>query len=160
MKKPRVYVETTIPNFYHETRTQPELVTRRDWTREWWSIAAERYELLTCTTVLEELAAGTSDRVRLRMELLRELPLLAPSPEIDEIVKIYILHRLMPSRPSSADAMHLALASLSDCDFMVSWDSKHLANPNKVTHIHRINSALNLHVPELVTPQDLLERSR
>lgn len=160
MAKPRVYVETTIPNFYYETRTQPELVARRNWTRAWWSDAAQQYDLLSSSTVLEELAAGTSDRVRLRMELLRELPLLVPSPEIDQIVEIYVLHRLMPSRPSSADAMHLALASFNHCDFIVTWDSKHLANPNKVTQIRRINSALNLHVPELMTPQDLLGRPR
>ena len=34
--KPRVYIETTIPSFYHETRTEPEIVVRRKWTREWW----------------------------------------------------------------------------------------------------------------------------
>lgn len=94
------------------------------------------------------------------MELLRELPLLIPSPTIDEIVESYVQHRLMPSKPSTADAMHLALASFSHCDFIVTWDSKHLANPNKVIHIRRINSALNLHVLDLVTPRDLLGRLR
>jgi hypothetical protein len=29
MPGPRVYVETTIPSFYHETRTAPEIVARR-----------------------------------------------------------------------------------------------------------------------------------
>ncbi len=47
MQKPRAYIETTIPNFYHETRTQPELVARRELTRVWWSDAAEQYELVT-----------------------------------------------------------------------------------------------------------------
>jgi len=27
------YVETTIPSFYHEVRTEPEMVARKDWTR-------------------------------------------------------------------------------------------------------------------------------
>ncbi|HEX2081743.1 MAG TPA: hypothetical protein VHG08_28825 [Longimicrobium sp.] len=64
MPKPRVCVETTIPNFYYETRTEPELVARRNWTREWWADAAQRYELLTSTTVFHELAKGkkTSSR--------------------------------------------------------------------------------------------------
>lgn len=160
MPKPRVYVETTIPNFYYETRTQPELVARRDWTREWWSDAAAQYELLTSSTVIKELAAGTSSRVRLRMELLHGIPLLFPTPKIDETVQAYIAHRLMPRTPSTADATHLALASFNDCDFIVTWNCRHLANPNKVIHIRRINSALGLHVPELVTPQDLLRRRR
>jgi predicted nucleic acid-binding protein len=160
MPKPRVYVETTIPNFYYERRPQPELVARRDLTRVWWEDAFARYELMTSSTVLDELAAGTSNRVPLRVALIRGLPLLLPSPEIQQIAEIYVLHRLMPSRPNNADATHLALASFYHCDFIVTWDSKHLANPNKVTHIRRINAALNLHVPELLTPRDLLGRMR
>jgi hypothetical protein len=30
MAKARVYVETTIPSFYHESRTAPDIVARRD----------------------------------------------------------------------------------------------------------------------------------
>lgn len=160
MTKPRAYIETTIPNFYYETRPQPELVARRDWTRAWWADAAAHCELLTSSTVFEELSAGTSDRVPLRMGLLRGIPLLVPNPEVDDIVAFYIRNRLMPAQPSAADAMHLALASYNGCDFIVTWNCRHLANPNKVTHIQRINAALGLHVPELVTPQDLLGRRR
>src|SRR5690349_2058018 len=54
--KPRVYVETTIPSFYHEARTSPDIVARRDWTRQWWDGARHRYELLTSPAVLDELA--------------------------------------------------------------------------------------------------------
>ncbi len=28
MTKPRVYVETTVPSFYHEVRTAPDIVVR------------------------------------------------------------------------------------------------------------------------------------
>ncbi len=40
--KPRVYVETTVPSFYYEVRAEPEMVARRDWTRQWWSRAIWR----------------------------------------------------------------------------------------------------------------------
>ena len=42
MTKPRVYVETTIPSFYHDARTTPDIVARREWTRLWWSDAGDR----------------------------------------------------------------------------------------------------------------------
>jgi hypothetical protein len=41
MPKPRVHVETTIPSFYHEARTAPDIVARREWTRQWWDSATE-----------------------------------------------------------------------------------------------------------------------
>jgi hypothetical protein len=53
MPEPRVYVETTIPSFYHEARTAPDIVARWGWTRRWWDSAPERYELVTSPAVLE-----------------------------------------------------------------------------------------------------------
>lgn len=159
MPRPRVYVETTIPNFYYETRPQPEVVARRAWTREWWADAEQRYELITSPTVFHELAAGTrSDLVKLRTALITGIPLVLPHPPIPQIVQVYLRHKLMPAKPTPADAMHLALASYNRCDFIVTWNCRHLANPNKADHIRRMNSVLGLHVPELVTPWDLLER--
>ena len=43
MKK-RVYIETTIPSFYVETRPEPDMVARRGWTREWWDTRRQHYD--------------------------------------------------------------------------------------------------------------------
>jgi hypothetical protein len=85
--KPRVYVETTIPSFYHENRTAPDIVVRRMWTRQWWDGASERYELVTSPAVLDELAGGLPDRGAKRLALVRDLPLLPIEPAIAEIVQ-------------------------------------------------------------------------
>lgn len=155
MTKPRVYVETTIPSFYHEVRTSPDVVARRDWTRQWWESAKERYELVTSPAVLDELAGGKPERGEMRLELVHGLPVLSVEPAITEIVQAYIRYKLMPADPSG-DAMHLALASYHKCDFLVTWNCQHLANANKFGHIRRINTTLGLFVPALVTPLELL----
>ena len=51
--KLKVYVESTIPSFYHEVRTEPEMIARRDWTRQWWDERSEDYELVTSVAVIE-----------------------------------------------------------------------------------------------------------
>lgn len=155
MSRPRVYVETTIPSFFHEARTSPDIVARRDWTRQWWETALERYELVTSPAVLDELAGGLPERGALRLELVRALPLLPIEPAILEIVQAYIRYKLMPADPGG-DAMHLALASFHKCDFLVTWNCNHLANANKFGHIRRVNTMLGLFVPALVTPLELL----
>lgn len=155
MIQPRAYVETTIPSFYFEVRSAPEIVARRDWTRRWWSTASGRYELVTSGAVLDELAGGLPERSAERLALVRELPLLAVSPAIAEIVQVYIRHRLMPADPAG-DALHLALASYHKCDFLVTWNCLHLANANKFGHVRRVNTMLGLFVPALVTPLELL----
>lgn len=86
------YVETSVISFFHEIRSQPEMVARRSWTRD-----------------------------------------------------------------PTGDALHLALASFYRCDFLVTWNCKHLANANKFGHIRRVNNDLGLFVPLLVTPMELME---
>jgi predicted nucleic acid-binding protein len=153
--RPRVYVETTIPSFYYDVRPTPDIVVRREWTRRWWSIAAGTYELVTSSAVLEELAGGNPEQVANRLALVRDLVLLPIEPAISEIAETYIQHRVMPADPGG-DALHLALASHHKCDFLVTWNCRHLANANKFGHIRRVNALLGLYVPALVTPLELL----
>jgi predicted nucleic acid-binding protein len=155
MSTPRVYVETTIPSFYHEMRTAPEIVARREWTRQWWHTVANRYELVTSPAVLDELSAGPSERSTKWLALVAKLPVLNVEPAIAEIVQTYIQHKVMPGNPAG-DALHLALASYHKCDFLVTWNCEHLANANKFGHIRRVNTVLGLFVPALVTPLELL----
>jgi predicted nucleic acid-binding protein len=156
MPRPRVYVETTIPNFYYDFRPSEAVALRREATRRWWATAAERYELVTSVYVHDELSAGRGAAVALRLKLLEGIGLLRASPAVDATIEVYFKHRLMPRKPP-VDAMHLALASHYGCDLIVTWNCKHLANKNKVHHIQRINTSLGLGLPRLVTPLELVE---
>ena len=153
--KPRVYVETTIPSFYHEARPEPDMVARRQWTRDWWEQTGGGYSLVTSVAVLDELDGGDFPNKEQALELMNELPLVPVEPAIVEIVQSYIRHQLMPRDPVG-DALHLALASYHKCDFLLTWNCRHLANANKFGHIRRMNTMLGLYVPLLVTPLELL----
>jgi predicted nucleic acid-binding protein len=153
MKK-RVYIETTIPSFYFESRSDPEMAARRVWTRRWWNDAAGRYELVTSVAVVEELSRGDFAAREECLRLIEHLPLVAVEPAVAEIVQAYVAHQVMPRDPVG-DALHLALASYHRCDFLVTWNCRHLANANKFDHIRRINTLLGLFVPALVTPLEL-----
>jgi hypothetical protein len=61
----------------------------------------------------------------------------------------------MPNDPVG-DALHLALAFFHKCDFLLTWNCRHLANANKFGHIRRVNVMLGLYIPLLVTPLELL----
>ena len=50
-----VYIETTIPSFYNETRKDIESLSRHHWTRKWWDEHRHDYELCTSYAVLQEL---------------------------------------------------------------------------------------------------------
>ena len=152
--KPRVYIETTIPSFYFEARTSPDMAARRLWTRHWWSKAGQAYDLVTSSAVIEELSRGAYPSKEQALALVDALPRLEVEPAVIEIVQVYIEHSVMPRDPLG-DALHLALASYNRCDFLLTWNCQHLANANKFGHIYRVNTLLHLPVPALVTPLEL-----
>lgn len=153
--KPKVYVETSIPSFYYEVRSQPSMTARRQWTREWWNAASHNYLLVTSLAVLDELIRGDFPGKAEAIDLVSDLLFVPIEPAIAEIVEAYIQQQLMPNDPLG-DALHLALASYHKCDFLLTWNCRHLANANKFGHIRRVNVMLGLYVPTLITPLELI----
>jgi predicted nucleic acid-binding protein len=155
MQKPMVYIETSIPSFYHTTRNGPAALSRREWTRRWWDAAGDEYELVTSDAVLVELRRGDYPSRESALARLAGIPLLEVTPAVLEIVQAYFRYQLMPRDPSG-DALHLALASYHKCEFLLTWNCRHLANAKKFGQIRRVNTLLGLFVPTLVTPLELL----
>jgi hypothetical protein len=153
--RPRVCIETTIPSFYYEVRTEPEMIARRNWTRDWWDSRRQAYQLVTSVAVIDELQAGTFPNQDQAVALLMDISLVPVEPAIIEIIETYIQRMVMPRDPAG-DALHLALASYHKCDFLLTWNVQHLANPNKFSHIRRINALLGLFTPALVILLELL----
>ena len=153
----KIYIETTIPSFYFETRRNVECASRRNSTRRWWDEQCHEHQLVTSLVVRDELSDPEYPAAKRRnaLALLDELPVLDLNARIDEIVQSYVENLLMPQQPT-ADAIHLALASHYGCDVLLIWNCVHLANPNKFRHIQNINEGLGLPVPAVVTPLELL----
>lgn len=151
-----VYIETTIPSFFHTARTDTRSVARQRWTRDWWREIAPSFELHSSDAVIAELRRGTLENLKKRrIELISDLNLLEVSDDVMEIATIYIDRLVMP-RGGAGDALHLALASFYSLDVLLTWNCKHLANPNKFGHIDRVNDELGLSTPLLTTPLNYL----
>lgn len=151
------YIETSIPSFYYDTRDDIQAQAMKEWTKEWWHIMKKKNAfLVTGIPVITELSEAEEPKRDNALRLIEDLPILNYDETVDQIVSVYIHHKLMPGK-SMGDAAHLALASYHKCDFLVTWNCRNIANANKFGHIRRINGMLGLFTPELVTPFLLLE---
>jgi len=83
------------------------------------------------------------------------LMILPPHDRMEEIASEYIRQFVMPRDPC-LDAYHLAMASLHQCDVLLTWNCIHLANARKFGHIRRVNQSLDLQCPDICTPAQLL----
>jgi hypothetical protein len=153
--KPKVYIETSIPSFYHETRTSAAAIARREWTHEWWETKRHLYDIFSSEAVYRELLSTPEPKKSLCLDFVKPIDYLEITNEIVEVTEIYVKNKLMPLN-AAGDALHLAIASYYQCHFLLTWNCKHLANANKTGHIQRINSMLGLYIPLLITPLELL----
>lgn len=153
-----VYIETTIPSFYHTTRKSAQSLVWRDTTRRWWDHHRTAYELVTSVAVDDELRNAPSGRGEARLQMLEGLPRLPLTPEIDRLITAYLEHQVMPAG-ALGDAAHLAIASFHAIDFLLTWNCRHIANANKFQHIEVINRRMGIPTPRLVTPYNLLPTS-
>lgn len=148
---PTVYIETSIPSFYFDTRASARVVAWRAATRSWWLHDRKRYRIVTSSFVHNELSRAPKAKAGPALQLLDDVQILDVPDRLEEVVAAYVRNKLMPA-DAVGDAAHLAMASLHGIEFLLTWNCRHLANANKVPHIRAINESLGLTIPILTTP--------
>ncbi len=149
-----VYIETTIPSAFVTRRTDPASLHRRQVTRQWWREQLSLYEPWTSENVTLELRQGNWEGQAEAISLMEPFPRLPVDEEVLAVAQRYVLERLMPV-DLAGDAAHLAFACVHEMDFLLTWNIRHLANPNKTDHLTIINRRLGLLTPVIVTPEML-----
>ena len=84
--------------------------------------------------------------------MLAGVPVLELTPEVLGVAAILVRERIMPIPAVEGDALHLAAAVVHRIDYLMRWNQKHLANPNKRTHLTVVCARLGYLAPEIVTP--------
>lgn len=153
-----VYIETTIPSAYTTTRRDAHSLARREDTRLWWGQQRANYDCFVSQEVIDELSAGDFAGCEEAIDLIADLPLLAISDDVRSVCDVYVREKLMPGPAGHGDSLHLALASYHEVDFLLTWNIRHLANPNKHEHLVVVNRRLALLTPIIVTPEMLWEQ--
>lgn len=83
------YIETTIPSFYHEVRSEPSMVARRDWTRRWFDFAVTSDRIVSSVAVLDELRRGDFSGRDDCLAMLDTIEMLELDDPVFEIVEAY-----------------------------------------------------------------------
>jgi hypothetical protein len=157
MDTPLLYIETSIVS-YLAARPSRDPVTLRNQqlTHEWWDTRREDYALFTSELVLIEAARGDPLTAKRRLALLAPITILASEEPMRALGQA--LQRGVPL-PSQAkeDALHIAAAAVSAAHYLLTWNCKHIANPQLKSKIERICATRGYTVPMLCTPRELLE---
>ena len=86
--KRSVYLDTTIPSYYFDERT--ELMYPCEITRKWWNEESGNYDIFISLETIAELNRGNYPNKNKILEFISKIKRLEPSVEISAIVDYYI----------------------------------------------------------------------
>jgi len=156
---PRVYLDASFVSACVTDRTDPNSLYRREASREWWDAQRAGHEVFVSAKVLAELSQPAFRRATDALKWIEAVPLLDLNDEVAGVASVLVREKVMPA-PAIGDAVHVAASAVHRCEYLLSWNVRHLANPNKVTHLQAICRRLGVIPPRIVTPDFLWEDQR
>jgi predicted nucleic acid-binding protein len=146
--KPRLYLDTSVfGGFYDDEfseHTIPlfERISRGEFTLIYSTITQE--ELGNAPTQVKTLVRN------LKMEFTEYVELHA---EAIELATCYIQENVV-GQTSFADCLHIALATLSKADYLVSWNFKHIVNIQRIKGYNSVNVKKGYSQLEIRSPME------
>lgn len=71
------------------------------------------------------------------------------------LADVYISEKLIPSKFKD-DAVHIAIVSTNELDFLASWNFKHIVRAKTIKGVHIINLRKKYGLIEIVSPREFL----
>lgn len=152
----RVYIETSLVS-YLTARPSRDIVIegQQQLTAEWWKTHRQRFDLYISDVVLRESARGDPSAAARRLEALDGIPVLVSDDRSDALAKLFVTRNVIPAKAAD-DAAHVALATIQEIDFLLTWNCTHIANAEVVKRMEALCSELGYRMPILCTPYQLM----
>ncbi|MHC4355631.1 MAG: type II toxin-antitoxin system VapC family toxin [Planctomycetota bacterium] len=150
MKKLHIYVDTSVIGGCEDEEFA-------DVTRQLWS----RFRTGECVMIISDLTMqeiqGAPAGVRKHLE---DIPSdyqmqIRLSSEARELADAYVAHGVV-GPGSLADALHVAIATVSGVDVLVSWNFKHIVNLGRIRLFNAVNLEQGYGLIEIRTPKEVL----
>jgi hypothetical protein len=150
----RVYIETTILSYLTSLPSRDLIkAARQQLTLEWWA-QRNRFEITLSEAVLAEIARGDSEAAARRLAAAEGLPVLRATSEARDLASALIEEMAMPAR-AAIDAVHVAIATVHGCNFLLTWNCTHIANAEMREGIESVCRNHGFRPPVICTPEEL-----
>ena len=146
-----LYLETSVVGAYLDNGDP----FRRDLTIRWWEHELMEYDAFSSVLVQREIERIAEPHRSGYLNLIKPLAQLELADEVAILAEGYI-ERGIFQRKYIADAIHVALASFHQIDYLVTWNFGHIANVRKQARLKMFNNSAGFFAPTIVTPEFLV----
>lgn len=155
MKKLKIYLDTSVISHLDAPDTPEKM---KD-TLEFWEILKQRtdIEIIISELTLREVGNCSQPKLSYLLERITELDFVTVEiTQDDKDLSIKYLESGVLKEKSLDDLTHIAVATLNDCRYIISWNFKHFVNPKTINAVLAINKINNLPEVSIVSPSMML----
>ena len=153
MEKQKVYLETTLFNYYFDVDRD----AHADTVTLFEECESGKFEPYTSDYVIQEIEDAPAVKRDKMLALIRQhnITVLAASDETDNLAALYISEGALP-HGSLVDASHIASASVNALDKIISLNFRHIVRDRTIKLTGTINTLLGYTVVDINSPMEVV----
>jgi predicted nucleic acid-binding protein len=155
MRKLKIYLETTLFNYYFDIDRD----AHADTVKLFEEIRAGKYEAYTSAYVIDELGETKEESKRSNMLALigeYNINVLDTSDEAQDLADIYINEGVIPAS-KRLDSLHISVATVNDLEYIFSFNFQHINRIKTKTMTNLINTREGYKPITITVPSEVIE---
>jgi predicted nucleic acid-binding protein len=155
MRIPKIYLETTLSNFFFADDA-PE--KKQDTIKLFQEIKDGKYIPYTSDAVLEELEKASPEKFKQMFPLVSQYSIitLPVTEEARKLAEIYVNEGIIPEKYPT-DALHIALSTVNDLDYIASYNFRHIVKLKTITMTESVNIRENYKRIGIFSPTEVVD---
>jgi hypothetical protein len=155
--KSKVYVETSVISYLTARPSRDILIAaNQQVTQEWWQERRPKFDVYISQLVEQEISSGDAEAVANRQRALTDCTFLDITPEAVKLAERLIEQNAVPKQ-AAEDALHIAVATVSGMDYLLTWNFKHIANAAMRANVELVCRLNGYEPPVICSPMELME---
>jgi len=153
MKK--IYIETSVVSYCVADRSENIRIAGHQLsTLAMWR-GLNEYDVYISDIVVEEASMGNEEQVGLRLNAIKDFKILEVNEKVGKLAELLLQEKVIPEK-CPEDAMHIAVATVNEIDFIITWNFKHINNPFTKNIIRQVIEENGWRCPVLCSPEELV----
>ena len=157
MRRPRIYLETTMFNYYFDKDRE----AHGDTVKLFEEIRDGKYEAYTSIYVTNELVKAEEPKRSNMLALIAEydITVLPASNEADSLADIYIKEGIIPQK-YKIDGVHIAVTTVSELNMIISMNFQHIVKRKTILATGIINNLYGYRAIEIYSPMEVVDNEK
>ncbi|MCL1896556.1 MAG: PIN domain nuclease [Clostridiales bacterium] len=153
MRKQKVYIDTSVISHLQAADVPDK---ERDTQLLWAEFGFDRFEPVISEVTFSELVQCVEPKSSYMFDRVAEIKYLfaEETAEAVELSKEYLKYQVLSTK-HHVDLRQIAIATVNQCDYIVSWNFNHFVNINVINRVNAVNR-LNGYGEVLILPPTML----